>query len=83
MHGAGFRRYGSGRIELVVSGRWTTRERGLKAEFVMVLVPGVLDGRPVRVPCAPFLLNAEPGGGMGHVRRRADDDYDDDRSFHV
>ena len=44
------------------------------AEFVMVLLPGVLDGRPVRTASAPFLLNAEPGGGLGalpgHVRRR-------------
>ncbi|GHP06173.1 hypothetical protein PPROV_000492000 [Pycnococcus provasolii] len=78
VHGAGFHRYGSGQIALMPRGRWTTRERGLKAEFVMVLLPGVLDGRPVRMPCAPFLLNAEPGGGMGHVRRRDDDGYDDD-----
>lgn len=55
------------------------RERGLLAEFVMVLLPGVLDGRPVRTASAPFLLNAEPGGGLGHVRRRADDEYDKKR----
>ena len=40
------------------------------------MLPGVVDGRPVRTESAPFLLNAEPGGGMGHYRRR--DVYDDD-----
>ncbi|XRB16474.1 hypothetical protein RI054_12g63180 [Pseudoscourfieldia marina] len=59
VHGAGFRRYGSERIVLSPRGRWALRVRGLKAEFVMVLLPGVLDGRPVRTASAPFLLNAD------------------------
>ena len=52
-----------------VVGRWRSRAIGLKAEFVLVLLPGVVDGRPVRTESAPFLLNAEPGGGMGHYRQ--------------
>ena len=66
MHGAGFRRYGvSKRIHLRVVGRWAMRPRGLLAEFVRVLMPGVHDGRPVRTASAPFLLNAEPGRSQG------------------
>ena len=80
VHGAGFRRYGSERIVLSPRGRWALRVRGLKAEFVMVLLPGVLDGRPVRTASAPFLLNADcrawrAGGGMGHGQYRRREEY--------
>ena len=76
MHGAGFRRYGvSKRIRLRAVGRWALRPRGLLAEFVLVLMPGIEDGRPVRTESAPFLLNAEPGGGMGHRRSQPSDEW--------
>ena len=65
----------SKRIKLRGVGRWALRPRGLLAEFVLVLMPAIEDGRPVHTASAPFLLNAEPGGGMGHQRSQPSDEW--------